>query len=86
MILASSGAAISAKGMQKQTGCYSWLLGFNPLFSAEKAKQRNCSSIVCYGSPSQLPAIGMSPETPRPKTISAKPMVLELRSMNVPLR
>ena len=39
-----------------------------------------------YGIPSQFPAMGISPETPRSKTIWAKPMVLELRSMNVPLR
>ena len=35
--------------------------------------------IICYGFPSQLPAIGMSPGMPRAKTISAYPMVLLLR-------
>ena len=39
-----------------------------------------------YGIPSQLPEIGMSPGTPNPNTISAYPIVLLLRSRNVPLR
>ena len=36
--------------------------------------------------PSQLPAIGISPGLPKPKTISAKPIVLLFRSRNWALR
>jgi hypothetical protein len=35
-----------------------------------------------YGSPSQLPAMGISPGFPKLNTISAKPTELELRNMN----
>jgi hypothetical protein len=41
---------------------------------------------ILYGSPSQSPAIGISPGLPNPKMISAKPIVFSLHSMNRPLR
>ena len=38
-----------------------------------------CLPLPCYGKPSQSPAIGMSPGNPSANTMSAKPIVFELR-------